>query len=88
MEHLSGKQIISFLHEAEGGVSARELYRKRAISYAIFYTRHKKFGRMEVPEVKQLKCLEEEDARLKKLLAKDMLDKTVLQTALSRKFCR
>ena len=46
----------------------------------------KKFGGMEVPEVKRLKSLEEENARLKKLLAEAMLDKEALQVALGRKF--
>lgn len=69
------QQIISILREAEAGVSARELCRKHAISDATFYTWRKKYGGMEVPEVKRLKSLEEENARLKKLLAEAMLDK-------------
>ncbi len=71
----SYEQIISILREAEAGVSARELCHKLAISDAAFY----------VPEVKRLKSLEEENARLKKLLAEAMLDKEVLQVALGRK---
>lgn len=68
-KRFSDEQIISILREAEAGVSARELCRKHAISDATFYTWRKKFGGMEVPEVKRLKSLEEENARLKKLLA-------------------
>ena len=67
-KRFSDEQIISILHEAEAGVSARELCRKHAISDATFYTRRKKYGGMEVPEVKRLKSLEEENARLKKHL--------------------
>ena len=74
-KRFSDEQIISILREAEAGVSARELCRKHAISDATFYTWRKKFGGMEVPEVKRLKSLEEENARLKKLLAEAMLDK-------------
>ncbi len=82
----SDEQIICILREAEAGVSARELCRKHAISDATFYTWRKKYGGMEVPEVKRLKSLEEENARLKKLLAEAMLDKEALQVALGRKY--
>ncbi len=58
-KQFSDEQIISILHEAEAGVSARELCRKHAISDATFYTWRKKFGSMEVTEVKRLKSLEE-----------------------------
>lgn len=85
-KRFSDEQIISILREAEAGVSARELCRKHAISDATFYTWRKKFGGMEVPEVKRLRSLEEENARLKKLLAEAMLDKEALQVALGRKF--
>jgi len=56
-KHFSDEQIISILREAEVGVSARELCRKKAISDATFYTWRKKFGGMEVPEVKRLNLL-------------------------------
>jgi putative transposase len=68
-KRFSDEQIISILREAEAGVPARELCRKHAISDATFYIWRKKYGGMEVPEVKRLKSLEEENARLKKLLA-------------------
>ncbi|HBS6754083.1 TPA: IS3-like element ISKpn34 family transposase, partial [Klebsiella pneumoniae] len=84
-KRFSDEQIICILREAEAGVSARELCRKHAISDATFYTWRKKYGGMEVPEVKRLKSLEEENARLKKLLAEAMLDKEALQVALGRK---
>lgn len=61
-------------------------FRKHAISDATFYTYRRKFGGMEVPEVKHLNSLEEENARLKKLLAEAILDKEALQVALGRKF--
>ncbi|ADU72347.1 transposase IS3/IS911 family protein (plasmid) [Pantoea sp. At-9b] len=85
-KRFSDEQIISILREAEAGVSARELFRKHAISDATFYTWRKKYGGMEVPEVKRLKSLEEENDRLKKLFAEAMLDKEALQVALGRKY--
>ena len=81
-KRFSDEQIISLLREAEAGVSAR----KHAISDATFYTWRKKYGGIEVSEVKRLKSLEEENARLKKLLAEAMLDKEALQVALWRKY--
>ncbi len=80
------EQIISILREAEAGVSCPS---SSAVSTPFqtpsFTTWRKKFGGMEVPEVKRLKSLEEENARLKKLLAEAMLDKEALQVALGRK---
>ncbi|KTJ63806.1 transposase [Klebsiella aerogenes] len=85
-KRFSDEQSISILREAESGVFARELCRKHAISDAAYYTWRKKFDGMEMPEVKRLKSFEEENARLKELLAEVMLDKEALQVALSRKF--
>jgi len=82
----SDEQIISILREAQAGFLARELCRKHAMSEATFYTWRKKFGGMEIPDVKRLKLPEEESARLRKLLAEAMLDKEALQVALGRKF--
>ncbi|WP_223284357.1 integrase core domain-containing protein [Kosakonia sp. SMBL-WEM22] len=77
--------MISILREAEAGVSARELCRKHAISDATFNTWCKKYGGMEVPEVKHLKSPEEENARLWKLLAEAILDKEALRWLLGEK---
>jgi putative transposase len=74
-KRFSDEQIISILRGAEAEVSARKLCRKHAISDATFYTWRKKFGGMKVPEVRRLKSLEEENTRLKKLLAEAMLDR-------------
>lgn len=68
-KRVSDEQIISILREAKAGVSARELCRKHAISDATFYTWRKKYGGMAILEVKRLKSLQEESARLRKLLA-------------------
>lgn len=79
-------QIIGFLREAEAGVPVKELCRKHGFSDASFYTWRAKFGGLEVPEAKRLKALEQENARLKKLLAESMLDKEALEAALRKKY--
>lgn len=80
------EQIITILKEAEAGLPVKELCRKHGISDATFYTWRKKYGGMEVSEARRLKALEEENARLKKLLAEAMLDTEALKAALNRKY--
>ena len=70
----SEEQIIGFLREAESGIPVKELCRKHGFSNGSFYTWRSKYGGMDVSEVKRLKTLEDENARLKKLLADTMLD--------------
>jgi len=84
-KRFSDEQVISILREAEAGVTARELFRKHAISDATFYTWRKKYGGMQVHGVKRLKSPEKENARLRKLPAEAILDKGALQVALGRK---
>ena len=79
------EQIIGILREAEDGMTTNELCRKHNISDAAFYTRRKKFGGLEVSEVKRLKALEDENVRLKKLLDETLPDKEALQAALGVK---
>jgi putative transposase len=79
-------QIIGYLKEAESGVPVKELCRKYGFSDGSFYTWRSKYGGMEVSDVKKMKELEQENARLKKLLADTMLDKEALQVALSKKY--
>jgi putative transposase len=74
------------LKEAEAGVPVKELCRKHGFSDASFYTWRSKFGGMDVPDAKRLKALEQENARLKKLLAESMLDKEALEAALRKKY--
>ncbi len=80
------EQIIPILKEAEAGLPVKELCRKYNISDATFYTWRKKYGGLEVSEARRLKALEEENARLKKLLAESMLDTEALKAALNRKY--
>jgi len=67
-------------------VPVKELCRKHGFSDASFYTWRSKFGGMDVPDAKRLKALEQENARLKKLLAESMLDKEALEAALRKKY--
>ena len=80
------EQIIGFLKEAESGVPVKELCRKHGFSDGSFYTWRSKYGGMDVSEAKRLKALEEENARLKRLLANTMLDKEALEVALRKKY--
>ena len=85
-KRFSEEQIISILKEAEAGLAVKELCRKNNISDATFYTWRKKFGGMEVSEARRLKTVEDENARLKKLLAESLLDNEALKAALNRKY--
>ncbi len=79
------EQIIGFLKQAEAGVPVKELCRQHGFSDGSFYTWRAKFGGMSIPDAKRLKELEEENARLKRLLADSILDAEALKVALGRK---
>ncbi len=85
-KRFSEEQIIGFLKEAEAGIPVKELCRKHGFSDASFYTWRSKFGGMHVSDAKRLKAMEQENARLKKLLAETMLDKEALEAALRKKY--
>lgn len=82
----SEEQVIAVLREQEAGVSTAEVCRKHGISTATFYAWKAKFGGMDVSEAKRLKALEDENARLKRLLADAMLDNAALKDLLTKKF--
>lgn len=79
-------QILGFLKEAEAGIPVKDLCRKHGFSDASFYTWRSKYGGMELADIKRLKELERENARLKKLLAETMLDKEAIEVALRKKY--
>jgi len=79
-------QIIAVLKEQEAGAKAADLCRRHGISEATFYNWKAKYGGMEVHEAKRLKALEDENAKLKKLLAEQMLDTAALRELLSKKW--
>ncbi|MCP1838478.1 transposase-like protein [Bradyrhizobium sp. USDA 4524] len=70
----------------EGGATTADLARKHGVSEATIYNWKAKFGGMEASEAKRLKSLEEENAKLKKLLAEQMLDAAALRELLSKKW--
>ncbi len=83
---LTQEQIIGVLKEHQAGATAPELSRKHWISEATFYTWRSKHGGMEASDARKLKSLEEESARLKKLLAESMPDVSTLREMLARNF--
>ena len=82
----SEEQIIGVLKEHEAGLPTAELCRRHGISAATFYKWKSKFGGMEVSEAKRLRALEDENAKLKKLLAEAMLDIAVLKDITGKKW--
>jgi putative transposase len=80
----SEEQIIGILKEQQAGLPVTELCRKHGISDATFYTWRSKYGGLEISEAKRLKTLEEENRKLKKLLAEQMLDAATLREMLGK----
>lgn len=80
------EQIAFALKQAETGTRVEEVCRKMGISEAIFYNWKKKFGGMGVTELRRLRQLEEENQRLKRLVADLSLDKEMLQEVIKKKF--
>ena len=80
------EQIIGILKEHEAGVKTADLCRKHGISQATFFKWKSKFGGMDVSDARKLKALEDENRRLKKLLAETMLDVTMLKDLNSKKW--
>lgn len=80
------EQIIGILKEHQAGLGAKELCRKHGVSDATFYKWRSKFGGMEVSDAKKLKALEVENAKLKKLLAEQMMDVSTLKEMLAKNF--
>jgi len=85
-KRFSEEQIISFLREGDRGVPVKELCRKHGFSDASYYLWRSKFGGMDVSDAKRLKALESENAKLKKLLAEEVLEKEVIKEALRKKW--
>jgi len=82
----SEEQIIGILREHEAGVKTADLCRKHGISQATFFNWKSKFGGMDVSDARRLRMLEEENRKLKKLLAETMLDVAMLKDINSRKW--
>jgi putative transposase len=78
------EQIIAILREHEAGATTNDVCRRHGISDATFYKWKAKYGGMEVSDAKRLKALEDENRRLKKLLAESMLDNAALKDLLGK----
>jgi putative transposase len=78
-------QVVHALKQAEAGVPVEELLRKYGISRATFYAWRKKYGGLDVGEMRRLRDLEAENKRLKGLVADLALDKQILQEVLAKK---
>jgi putative transposase len=80
------EQIIAILREQEAGAKTADVCRKHGISDATFYNWKAKYGGMDVSDARRLKTLEDENAKLKKLLAEAMLDNAMLKDIASKKW--
>jgi putative transposase len=82
----SEEQIIDILKQSEAGAKTSDLCRQHGISAATFYAWRSKYGGMEVSEAKRLKQLEEENGKLKRIVADQALDITMLKDLLGKKW--
>ena len=80
------EQIIAILKEHEAGVSVADLCRRHGVSDASIYKLKAKFGGMDVSEAKRLRALEDENGKLKRMLADAMLDNVALKDLLGKKW--
>ena len=80
------EQIVSILREQEAGVATADLCRRHGVSSATFYNWKAKYGGLDVSDAKRLKALEDENAKLKRLLADAMLDTAGLKELLAKKW--
>ena len=78
-------QIVSILKQQEGGISTKEVCREHGISEATFYNWKSKYGGMEASDVKRLRELEEENAKLKRMYANLALDNEILKDLFTKK---
>jgi len=79
------EQIIQVLHEAQAGATIEELCRRHGISQATYYKWKQKFGGLQVNDARRLRLLEDENRKLKKLVADQALDAMVLKELLAKK---
>jgi len=85
-KRFSEEQIIGVLREHEAGAKTADLARRYGVSEATLYNWKAKYGGLDVSEAKRLKSLEDENRKLKKLLAESMLDNAALKELLSKKW--
>ena len=80
------EQIIGILRDQEAGMKTADVCRKHGISEATLYKYKAKFGGMDVSDTRKLKALEDDNTKLKKLLAEAMLDNAMLKDIASKKW--
>jgi putative transposase len=80
------EQIIAVLREAESGTAVKDLCRRVGVSTVTFYKWKSKYAGMEISEVRRMRLLEDENARLKKIVAQQALDIDALKVVLSKKW--
>jgi putative transposase len=80
------EQIIGILREQEAGLGTADVCRKHGISSATFYKWKAKYGGLQVSDARRLRTLEDENAKLKKLLAEVMLDNAILKDVAAKKW--
>ena len=85
-KRFSVEQIVAVLKQAEVGIPVVEVCREAGITEQTFYRWKKQYVGLQTDQVRQLKQLQEENGRLKKLVAELSLDKTMLQDVLAKKF--
>jgi putative transposase len=85
-KRFAAEQIVAILKQGELGIPITELIRQVGVSEQTFYRWKKKYSGLEVDQVRQLKQMREENARLKRIVADLTLDKAMLQDVLSKKF--
>lgn len=85
-KRFAAEQIVAIVKQAELGIPIAELIRQVGVSEQTFYRWKKKYSGLEVDQVRQLKQMREENARLKRIVADLILDKAMLQDVLSKKF--
>ena len=79
-------QIVSILHQQEAGKLVKDISREHGISDATFYNWKAKYGGMQVSDVKRMKDLEEENSRLKRIVANQTLEIDAIKTVLEKKY--
>jgi putative transposase len=84
--HFTEEQIIGVLKQGEGGMKTAEICRQQGISSATYYKWKAKYGGLEVSEARRLRQLEDENRRLKQIVADLTLDNQALKTVLAKKF--
>jgi putative transposase len=79
-------QIVSILHQQEAGKSVKDISREHGISDATFYNWKAKYGGLQISDVKRMKDLEDENSRLKRIVANLTLENDAIKTVLEKKY--